>query len=583
MFDLDEIKQRSESRSYQLGQLLYQSGKVGRLSVTAEGASAMVSGQQDYHVSLQNVSLQKALLQNVTGQKKDAIQGEMLLVSCSCPAAAYQDVCKHAVAVALLVENTPETECVNEDKKQIKLINWFKQKPVDELTDILMTYIDDSNNELDKWQLIMRSEENNVSTAEVSKLITKALPAKAVWEWNKVSDYFSHADQMFTTLFELIETLSVIEQWKLILKAIQRLNKVLEQIDDSGGFRFYIEGELNQRLVDLFNVLPWSDEKKAQWIFSHTEEYKYDVFPSVPEDFTLSPEVKQIFLTQCLKAIEQKTPLGDLSDWNEKWSLRRLTEPLIDDAVRKGDWLAQCQFMKITAVRNSDYLAIADVCLAHDAQLEAEHWLQQAYKAATTDYEKRECQNVEIKVRVTLGEYKSAWQLAWQMFSDKPSFTGYQRLVVLQEQTGVIDPQFIEKTEQILADCYTEIGYGIAANADALLDFYIDRKELEKARVWALAHKANTNSLLKIANLIIASYPDDCVDLYRRVVKPIIEQGNNSAYQEATDLLLKLEKMLTANNTDLSTFYQMVTLVGETYKPKRNMLKLLKKHFADCF
>jgi len=48
MFDLNEIKQRSESRSYQLGEKLYYLGKVSRLSVTADSATAIVSGQHDY-------------------------------------------------------------------------------------------------------------------------------------------------------------------------------------------------------------------------------------------------------------------------------------------------------------------------------------------------------------------------------------------------------------------------------------------------------------------------------------------------------------------------------------------------------
>lgn len=446
-----------------------------------------------------------------------------------------------------------------------------------------MTYIDDSINELDKWQLIMRSEENNVTASELSKLITKALPAKEMWEWNKVSEYFTHADEKFTIIFKLIDKVTVTEQWKLTLKANQRLNKVLERIDDSGGFRFYIEDELNQRLVTLFNQLPWSDEKKALWIFSHTEEYKYDVFPSVPKDFDLSPEVKQIFLAQCLNMAKQKAPLGDLNDWEHRWSLQRLTAPLIDDAKHTGDWELQCQLMKITAIRLSDYLAIADVCLDNSEALKAKYWLQQAYKVVQTPSEKGECQAYEVKVRVALAEYEKAWQLAWQLFSCQPSFIRYKNLEELQHQTGVIDVQFVDKVEQILADCYVEMGSGFTANADALLDFYIDRNEVEKARTWALAHQANTNSLLTIANLMIASHPNDCISLYQRVVGSIIKQTNNSAYQEATDLLLKLKRMLIANNAELKTFNQMVKQVAQSYKQKRNMQKLFKEHFSDCF
>ncbi|WP_299661408.1 hypothetical protein [uncultured Psychromonas sp.] len=52
-FELSEIKQRSSSRSYQLGRTLYVSGNVSRLSVTENSATAIVSGSDDYHTTLQ--------------------------------------------------------------------------------------------------------------------------------------------------------------------------------------------------------------------------------------------------------------------------------------------------------------------------------------------------------------------------------------------------------------------------------------------------------------------------------------------------------------------------------------------------
>jgi len=82
---------------------------------------------------------------------------------------------------------------------------------------------------------------------------------------------------------------------------------------------------------------------------------------------------------------------------------------------------------------------------------------------------------------------------------------------------------------------------------------------------------------------MIASHTHDCIALYKRVVGSIIGQTNNSAYQEATDLLLKLKRMLIAHNTQLKIFNEMVKQVAQAYKQKRNMLKLFKEHFSDCF
>ena len=479
-------------------------------------------------------------------------------------------------------DNEAKDKSVKIKAKQVPLRMWFKKKSAEELTDILMTYIDKVPNEQDKWQLTMRSEESHLSASELSKLITKALPEKGVWGWNEVQDYFAHAEEMFATIFTAIEQLTITEQWQLILKALQRLNKILERVDDSGGFRFDLEYQLKQKLVALFDALPWSDERKAEWIFSHTEEYQYDVFPNVPEDFKLTKTVKQIFLEKCLAAVEHKVQLGGLKDWSYKWSIQRFTHPLIEQAVQAGNWQEQSRLMGMSAVDPTDYLAISDVCLENAATLEAANWLQQAYQQTNTAYEKAQCQKQDIKVRVALREFKRAWQLAWQLFSENPTFMDYKNLEKLQKKTGIIDRQFIKKAKQILADCYVETEQGISGNADALLDFYLDRNELEKARVWALSHKANPASLLKTANLIIVSQPTDAVALYYRVVSSIIAQTNKSAYQEATNLLIKLEKVLKANNIDEVILCQMIDQLCQENKQKRNMVKLLRERFACC-
>ena len=572
MFDLNEIKQRASSRSYQLGKLLYKSGKVSRLSVDDNTATAIVSGEHDYHVSL---------------IKDNSVQDGSLQVSCNCPAAAYQDICKHAVAVALLVENTPVeqrlNEAENETTSHAQLVNWFKQKSSDQLTTFLMSYINESAQEFDKWQLVMHSEESNFDPKLLYTMITKALPIQSLWEWNDVKHYFADADDMFEVIFPAIDKLSVDKQWLLILKTLQRLNKVLEEIHDSGGFRFAIEEILKQKLVSLFNQQSWSDDKKADWLFSHFEEYKYDCFPDVPEDFKLTETVNQAFLGKCLTALNHHSKSGDLSDFDHRWFIQHLANPLVDQAVQRGDWRAQCRLLNMSAFEHRDYLKISSICLANNEELEAEDWLRQAYQHAKTSYEQLECQEHEIQVRTALGEHKSAWRIAWQLFNDDPSFMGYKKLVRVQEQTGVIDTQFINKVEQVFAEAYVETAHGLRANADALLDFYLDRQELEKARLWALSHKANSASLLKLANLIIEQNPNDTIALYHRVVGFIISQTNNSAYQEAIELLLKLEKMLKINAIDCAVFYAMIRKLVTEYKQKRNMMKLLKEHFTNCF
>lgn len=483
----------------------------------------------------------------------------------------------------LIQSDLPVAENINEADCHAQLLIWFQQKTVEELSEILMTYIDDSEHELNKWQLIMRREENGLDAAELSKLITQALPAESMWEWNEVRSYFADAEVLFEVIFPVIEKCSPEQQWQLILKALQRLNKVIEHIDDSGGFRFDIEGQLKQKLVTLFNQQAWSDVENADWLFSHFDIYQYDIFPEVPQDFELTGSVNQAFLNKCSTTLESRLPSVDLSDTKQRWSLRRLANPLVELAEQEGDWQAQCRLLEMSAYRHDDYLAISRVCLTNESELEAEDYLRQAYQQAKTSYDKINCQEHEVQLRVALGEYKSAWRIGWQLFTDKPSFNGYKKLTHLQKKTGEIDALFIEKVEPLLASCYVEKRIGFATNFDDVLAFYIDRNELEKARVWILSHKARNHHLIDLAYLILAQHPQDCVDLIHRAADSIISQTNKSAYQEASELLLKLERQLKQNNLDCAILYLMINNIIKTHKLKRNLMKLLKVHFVPYF
>ncbi|KMT66919.1 hypothetical protein [Catenovulum maritimum] len=464
-----------------------------------------------------------------------------------------------------------------------QLKSWFKQKSVDELSDIILNYIGESADEQSRWQLAMLNDQGGLSGGEIKKMITKALPKKQAWSYAEVRAYFHHSENMFVDIFMAIEQLPIDKQWQLTLHALVRLNTVLEQIDDSGGYRFDLEGQLNQRLSSLFNQQTWSDDEKAQWIFEHYKEYKYDVFPSVPEDFELTESVQCIFVALCQAEAEKRHKQGlDLSIWKEKYAFERLLEPQIEQAKNNNDLPAQCHLMAMSAYDERDHLKIAQLCLDHNELLDAEYWLKKAYNAVKKEANKISCQKFEVELRLALKEYQQAWQLAWQLFSQTPSFSGYKALITLEQKTGVIDDKCKEKAEHIFTQCYAENSYGnIVREADALLSFYLYHQQVAQARLWVKSHKAEPSKLIKLADLIVGEHPQEAIDLYARVVLPTISQSNNQAYQQATDLLLSLENKL--QGEDAEALQVMINQVIKLHKAKRNMMKLLKTHFPACF
>jgi len=570
MFDLDDIKRRASSKSYDLGYSLYASGLVTKLLIVDNQVTATVLGQYKYKVNMEHKA------------------GDACLVSCSCPAADYQDICKHAIAVVLYVNNASATDIIDatvgEDNERSELITWLQDKPADELTDIIMNFLDDSEHEFNKWLLMMASDKQAMGSSELSKLITKALPKEQVWGWSEVQGYFADADSMFEMILPAIAKLPIDQQWDLNFKALVRLNKVLEEIDDSGGFRFDIEGQLNDNLMQLFNQLSWSDDKKAQWLFEHFKEYKYDVFPGVPEDFEMTASVNKLFLSLCATALEKQLQAGvDFDDWQQKSVLTRLTSVLIEQAQMQGDWLEQLRLIKITAHDSSDYLKISALCRQHNDVLDAEYYLKQAYQHANKPYEQLACKQDEIEIRLELSEFKAAWAIAWQLFVDNPSFNGFKTLQKLQQKTGVIDAQFTVKVEQLLISISNQATRHFDNYAGELLNFYIDQDDIGKARSWAASHHIQSSQLITLADLIMTEHQQESIDLYYKSLSKIIDKTHNDAYRDATNLLIKLEKQLQNKDDGCTQLYVMIGKIIKNFKQKRNMMKLLREYFPQCF
>ncbi|MCL1123389.1 SWIM zinc finger family protein [Shewanella surugensis] len=590
MFNLKAIKDSVSSKSYDLGYGLYASNSVSKLMIVDNQVTASVAGQHLYKVTL------------------DSFEGETQ-ASCTCPAAEYQDVCKHAVAVGLQVEHLSTAELAElgaeraeQDDERAQLMAWFAAKPATELADIIMDLLEGSEHEYQKWSLLMScermaSDTQTVDTSMLSQQIMLALPKEQVWDWNETSGYFDAADALFEVIFPAIATLTIEQQWALNLQALIRLNEVLEDIDDSGGFRFTIEGQLNENLSQLFNQLSWSDEEKAQWLFEHFKTYQYDVFPSVPDDFNITDTVNTAFLSLCQTGVDNLLKAGvDFDDWKQKSVFDRLISALVEAAQAQGDWPKQLRLLIMKADSSADYLRISEDCLARGDELDAEHYLKLAYQCVSRPYDERDCKKWEIKVRLALGECKPAWTLAWQLFMDNPSVNGFKQLQALELQTGVMEPDLLHKVEQALIEASQQTQPGFhrfGADMCEVMRFYLDQctgsqsseaqQMLEKARAWAASHSVAPDQWVKLADVIMTEHPQEAMALYYKSLSAIIAQTHNDAYREATDLLLKIEKQLKATNGNCTQLYDMIGDIIKHFKQKRNMMKLLRQHFPQCF
>ena len=581
MFSVEEIQSRAETNSLSRGEALYRQDKVSVTHQTDTTIKATVTGQHKYVVTLTATD-----------------QGIKNL--CTCPAASYQDFCKHCVAVALTAIHGATTEQPAQKAKnnrktaeEQQLREFLLNKPPEELTELLVGYITRIPEEWDKWQLNIKLANGDLPVSEIKKMITKALPSRALHQWRKVGDYFSKAEAQFDYLFQLISTMKPQDQWSLILHALKRLNKVLERIDDSGGYRFVLEEQLIHKLTALFNQLNWNDEKKAQWLFQHLDQSDMDIFPNVPDDFSPSDSVLEIFREQCehqLKELAVQRPVVSQSDRHFEyfWKLSRYGKPLIDKAIADNNWREHCRLLGLTANYSFDMLKACQICLDNNEPFDAEDWLLKAKKLCCSEREEEECRQYEVKVKFALDEDQAAWALAWQIFEQNPGFKAFRKLQKLEQQTGQIQENLAEKAESILLKACEPSNQGkpefiSPLLSDDVLSLYLELNQLDKARAWAKQHKAYHNNLISLANLIVAQHPEESENLYYRVLISIISQANNTAYQDAIALLKKLERILQKHNSSMMPLQSLIQTLSQECKQKKNMIALLKKQFAQYF
>lgn len=551
--ELSQLIPLCETSTLQKGIKLMQSGAVRQLKVDGDKVTAQVKGSYLYQVSLD-------------------LRGE-LSADCDCPAAQYQMCCKHAVAVYMSLQ---DSSVLSEQESERELIKKHLKSLGEEV--VIEKLLDCLENDEQQWSLLLTQinlrQKTSASYGELKKLITKALPREQIWDWRESSGYFYSAENQLTEIVEVMLGLNIDKQWKLINYLAERLNAVLEHIDDSSGDRFGIEDLINTHMPKIFTQLNWSEEKKAQWMFERLTNYEFDVFPSINEDFEVAWKKNPTFLTLCRDAIAQTEKNGDHS-----WDLIRWAKPLIDTA---SDWREVVSIKQNIANRCQDYLEIVQTYIANGEPLEGEFWLAKARKIAT-DYELKSCDKAQFTLYVALGEIGSAWALGTRMFEQWPSFSRYQQLAKFKHRHAISDEQFLARTESIFKSSYQPPNqFGSTFDrTDALLAFYIDQKVWDKACDWVATRKVSSDILLKLADCVVAAMPDNTLNYYLRVINVTIEQTNNDAYARALDLLVRLEALLKPHSRQLKQFYIEVASLAQTYKRKRNMLKLIKQQYAE--
>jgi len=554
MLDIEAISAETGATIFKKGEQLLINKKVAVKSRNENSMTAKVSGQSVYRVKL------------------EIADDKIVRASCTCPAISYQEFCKHCVATALAF-NQQDDQCFAVEDDEHKIRVHLLQKTPEQLVDQLMDFVLDDPVKYKRLLFQIESMSKSYASGDLSKLLIKALPMRDVGEYDKVYDYFQNAEEVLAVFFEHAVKLPVSEYFALIDKVSARLDKALQRVDDSAGHRFALVELLAEQSKAMFAQLDWSDQKKAKWVIENVV-IGYDFNTTAYHEYLSTQELRVTFLKVCQGEVDKIEVPVAIIEREQNWHLYQLIQPLLEDAVSKGDVHKQAKLLAKSASSLSDLVKISELYLINDDEFNAQDWLLKAQKLPARDNEKRELQLQQIKVDSALGNRQQAWDMAWQCFTQQPNFQSYLQLEQHIELTGSFDVDYLKKVEEYLLKTGRK-------HSAVVLEFYLHHQRLDDAAKWAMSNDVDYNLLAKLSLRLIDETPKQAIIFCQRSISDLVQVSNNHRNTKAISYLTKFVTQWIDNSQGDNLLKILLKDLRGKFDTKRNFVKLLDANFAD--
>ena len=556
--------------AFRRGEEYFSVGAVGRLRATDDKISARVEGTETYQVEL-----------------RDEDGG--LAYDCTCPRAADGYFCKHCVAVGLawLAENSavPKSGAASGKKKRRDpwrdIKEYLTTQPPEALIDLLL---DVAQRDDRLYQSLLLKAERTGGGGNVAKAYQRAIDGATrihdFVDWREVGTFAGNIDQVADSLAELLKPDTAAMLVELAEYAIERVENSLEQVDDSDGEIgdiVYRLGELHLKACTMARPEPAGLAERL-FRFETTLPFGLCSFDATTYRDALGKEGLRRY-RELAEAEWRKLKPRDAKD---SYDAHRATITRIMERLAEASGDAE----ELVAIKSRDlssgyrYLDIAEIWTKARQPDKALEWAERGLKAFPERPDNR-LRDFLVAAYLKRKRNDEALQLTWIQFEERPSIEHYKKLHDIAGKLGLW-PQQRDRAQAWVAEVIAREASTTShwkpkpstPNYSLRVEIALWEKDLGAA--WSAAHAGicDRNLLIALAGMLEASRPGDAVSLYRRLVPPIVEQTNNTAYEEAIKLIRKMGGLMNAQSQSRQ-FGDYLAELRVQFKPKRNFIKLL--------
>ena len=568
------IRSLAGERYYARGEAYFNEGRVRGLTEYRGKVTAKVTGTEDYRVKLW-------------------ADGDSIGYSCSCPLGDDGEFCKHCVAVGLAwIGENRETSKRGRARKSAATMDdvraFLDRQDKNKLIEMLLNEAMENDSLRERLFLeTARMNPERVDLATYRRTIKKVISIDDFVDYYSAHAYAQGIRRVIEAIAALLDDGHATETIELTECALSQIEEALGLIDDSDGRMSDIIGELQELHHRACQQAKPNPEELARRLFEWETDSQWEIFYGAAESYADVLGHKGLAKYRSLAEAEwSRVPaLEPGEDDAERYGKRfRITSIMESLARQSGDVEALVEIKRRDLSHSYSYLKIAEIYREAGKHDEALEWAERGWRAFP---EKRDWRLGEFLADEyhRRGRPRDAMDLIWEQFAESPSLANYQKLQAHAYKTG--SSEWSPWRERAFATLRATIERQKKQAKRPKTYWHwndIDHSELVRVLLWekkydeawleAQAGGCSDDLWMQLAALREKVHQEDALSIYKERIAPLVEMTNNTAYEEAVEILRKVSKLMARLDRE-TEFDDYLAALRVEYKRKRNFIKLL--------
>jgi hypothetical protein len=229
------------------------------------------------------------------------------------------------------------------------------------------------------------------------------------------------------------------------------------------------------------------------------------------------------------------------------------------------------------------FLLVAELCEKHGRHDEGLAWAERGLTECGKNVDQR-LLDFCIREYLRRGEFLKADAFAWQRFESRPVAEAFAALTDVATATGRYDATreralahlwVLVRTEEAATKAKRNVWH--SSTRTELVKIFLGARDHETAWSTFCGGPVSTDMWATMASVRAKTNPHDAIALYHRLLPVAAEQGTRKArYDEAFGIVRTIGQMRAKLNEQVEFAGELET-IRETYRAKRNFMKLLAK------